>query len=182
MRAFKLAAMAAVCSAFAACATTCILSNGVQYIGVTQELGTVHESWTCEVMEAEMRASIDTLDKLAHRDERFSRNATWYQDLRGWQLTIHPTADLQSKVNGNWYHGYWEGGQIVAGHTDCVLKRIHVGGGWTPRQSAFVHEMAHVLQRCHAKTGAQSVGEDYWHTGWHDIGLFDAIEIHKQGF
>jgi hypothetical protein len=159
------------------CATQCIMSNKVAYIGTTQEIGKVVDGWTCEAMDWEMATATRALRKVT-QDVRFQYSAP-EQDLSGWQLVLHPTMEHQSHTDGQWYHGYWLDGRVVAGHTDCPQKRIHVGAGYEVRLSALAHELAHVFQRCTPYVGAKDAREDHFHAGWHDIGIYRALDAHQ---
>jgi hypothetical protein len=160
-----------------ACATPCVLRGGARLYAVSKTPGEVLPEWTCAGLQGEWDASINALAQVT-ADLRLQPGHLSH-NLAGWQVVLHPTYDFS--INGKTGHGYWlqPNEDFVVGHTDCWQKRVHFGAGLPLRQSAVIHELAHVFQACNPKTGTPQPDENEFHLGWHDIGLYRVIESHN---
>lgn len=114
--------------------------------------------WTCDNLNAIEAQSLQALgDKAAPFDDRFEPHAAC-SALEGVTLTIRRERSWFDGTDG----GYFGNDKQVVGLTGCrglPAPSIQVANQ-EPTEGTLTHEMAHAIQRCHAKGPWPMVGSD----------------------
>lgn len=140
----------------------CITKCGLQFQGTPID-GEELPGWECANIQRLEDQALDAYTRrVSPHDSRFLHGCG---RLQAWRVFTMKTP--------SWYDDW---GRHVSGLSACYNKTISVGS-LPPFQGSLMHELAHAIQGCWTlKAPDESKDEDQDHAGWHEIGVYDAID------